>query len=496
MSEYIVGIDQSTQGTKALVFDSDGILIERSDCLHRQIVNEKGWVEHDPEEIYANTILAVKQAVKKAGINKKEIRGVGISNQRETSLAWDKKGRPIYNAIVWQCARAEDICQRVSRKSVDGKSADEYIKETSGIPNSPYFPAAKISWLLKNVEGAMELADKGKICYGTIDSFLVYRLTKGMEYRTDYSNASRTQLFSLKELSWDKKLCDLFDVPMKNLPEITDSNGFFGETDFEGWLDHPIPIHSVLGDSHGALFGQGCIRPGMVKATYGTGSSVMMNIGGYPIASKKGLISTIAWSMDGKVTYALEGNINYTGAVITWLKDNLCLIKSPNETSDMAKKANPEDNCYLIPAFTGLGSPWWDSEARAQITNMSRTTGKNEIIRAALDCTAYQIADVIRAMEEDAGIQIHGLYTDGGATKNNYLMNFQSGILGMDVFVSDSEELSGIGAAYAAGIGTGLYKNDLADQNHHTLYSMNMGKEKQKMLLEGWGKAVHSVLNY
>ena len=332
MSEYIIGIDQSTQGTKALLFDETGALLGRDDLPHRQIINEKGWVEHDPEELYANTVQTVRNVVERIGIDKNAIKGVGISNQRETSIAWTKDGKPIYNAIVWQCARAEEICRTVMKKTINGVSAEDYVKRKTGIPISPYFPAGKIAWILKNAENAKALADKGELCYGTVDTFLVYRLTGGREYRTDYSNASRTQLFDIKSLTWDDGICGLFDIPIGNLAEITDSDGYFGETDFDGWLEKPVPIHGVLGDSHGALLGQGCRARGMAKATYGTGSSVMMNVGEEPVFSKHGLVSSIAWSLDGKVNYALEGNINYAGAVISWLKDDLHLIQSAGET--------------------------------------------------------------------------------------------------------------------------------------------------------------------
>ena len=319
---YIISIDQSTQGTKALLFDKTGSLIKRTDKTHKQIINEKGWVSHDPSEIYQNTIEVVKRLIEEANINKENIAGVGISNQRETSLAWDKQtGEPVGQAIVWQCARAVEICERVEKK---GQA--ENIRRKTGMNLSPYFPASKIAWILENVEGAREKADKGEICHGTIDSWLLYKLTNGKAYKTDYSNASRTQLFNIFELKWDEEICGMFGIDVKNLPEICDSNSYFGETDFEGLLPHPVPIHGVLGDSHGSLFGQGCLKPGMIKSTYGTGSSIMMNIGEKPVLSTHGVVTSLAWSMNGKVNYVLEGNLNYTGAVITWLKDDLEII--------------------------------------------------------------------------------------------------------------------------------------------------------------------------
>lgn len=496
MTQYIIGIDQSTQGTKALVFDDQGNMLSRCDRSHQQIINDKGWVEHNPEEIYANTIQVVKDAVEKAGIDKKYIASIGISNQRETALLWKKNGKPVYNAVVWQCARAEEICRKAAEQKIDGEDADLYVREHTGLPISPYFPAGKISWLLQNAEGAQELAKKGELLAGTVDAFLVYRLTKGREFRTDASNASRTELLDIRSFTWDKKICDLFHIPVNILPTVTDSDGLFGETDLEGYLDQPVPIHGVLGDSHGALFGQDCTTPGMMKATYGTGSSVMMNIGCDPVFSKNGLVTSAAWRMHGKVEYVLEGNINYTGAVISWLKDNLKLIVSAKETEDLAREANPQDTCYFVPAFTGLGSPYWNADARAQITNMSRTTGKNEIIRAALDCIGYQIGDIVKAMQEDSGIRIKEIRADGGPTRNRYLMEFQSNICGIPVNVPEAEELSGIGAAYAAGIGQGIYGKEVLKKMHYTAYQPSVTEKKRETLIQGWKRAVHAALTY
>lgn len=488
MGKYIIGIDQSTQGTKSLLFDENGELLARADLPHRQIVNEKGWVEHDPEEFYRNVIQTVRNVVEKAGISKEEIVGAGISNQRETALSWDREGKPVYNAIVWQCARGEAICQRL-------KAHEAMIKERTGLQLSPYFSAAKLAWIQENVEEARELAAKGLLRCGTVDSFLVYRLTGGKVYRTDYSNASRTQLFNISTLSWDEEICALFGISPKLLPEVTDSDGYYGETDFEGFLERPIPIHGVLGDSHGALFGQGCLEKGMVKATYGTGSSVMMNVGEQPVFSQHGVVSSLAWGMNGKVHYVLEGNINYTGAVITWLEKDLKLIASAGETEELAKKAAPEDHTYLVPAFTGLGAPYWDSGAEGILYGITRTTGKAEVVRAALDCIAYQITDIIRVMEEDSGIPIRALRADGGPTRNEYLMQFQSDIGRIPIQVPKAEELSGIGAAYAAGLGLGLYsKEELFAKMERKAYEPRMDKKEADRKYQGWKAAVETVL--
>ncbi len=488
MGKYIIGIDQSTQGTKSLLFDENGELLARADLPHRQIVNEKGWVEHDPEEFYRNVIQTVRNVVEKAGISKEEIVGAGISNQRETALSWDREGKPVYNAIVWQCARGEAICQRL-------KAHEAMIKERTGLQLSPYFSAAKLAWIQENVEEARELAAKGLLRCGTVDSFLVYRLTGGKVYRTDYSNASRTQLFNISTLSWDEEICALFGISPKLLPEVTDSDGYYGETDFEGFLERPIPIHGVLGDSHGALFGQGCLEKGMVKATYGTGSSVMMNVGEQPVFSQHGVVSSLAWGMNGKVHYVLEGNINYTGAVITWLEKDLKLIASAGETEELAKKAAPEDHTYLVPAFTGLGAPYWDSGAEGILYGITRTTGKAEVVRAALDCIAYQITDIIRVMETDSGIPIRALRADGGPTRNEYLMQFQSDIGRIPIQVPKAEELSGIGAAYAAGLGLGLYsKEELFAKMERKAYEPRMDKKEADRKYQGWKAAVETVL--
>lgn len=490
MAKYVLGIDQSTQGTKALLFDEQGDLICRTDLTHEQIINEKGWVEHNPIEIIDNTIQVVKDLVEKAGIDKSEIITLGISNQRETAMVWERStGEPVYNAIVWQCARGESIC-----KELEEAGHEQVVREHTGLQLSPYFSAAKIAWILRNVSGVKEKAEQGGLCCGTMDSWLVYRLTGGKEFRTDYSNASRTQMFNIRTLTWDKEVCGFFGIPTCCLPEVTDSDGYYGETDFDGYLEHPIPIRGVMGDSHGALFGQGCHERGMIKTTYGTGSSIMMNIGTEPVFSKS-VVTSLAWSLQGEVNYVLEGNINYTGATITWLKDDLKLISNPGETQELAEQANPQDTTYLVPAFSGLGAPHWDSEAKAIIWGMSRTTKKAELVKAGLESIVYQITDVIEAMKAEADIPIQELRVDGGPTKNTYLMQFQSDIAGIPVQVPSAEELSGIGAAYAAGIAQGLYqKEELFKRMNRTKFSPGMEQETRDKKYAGWKKAVHACM--
>ena len=470
--------------------DQAGNLIKSTVQAHRQIINEKGWVSHDPEEIYRNTLEAVRNLVQESGIPAGDVVGVGISNQRETSLAWDRStGEPLGQAIVWQCARAVDICERVERA---GQA--EVVRSRTGINLSPYFPASKIAWILENVEGAKEKADSGNICHGTIDTWLIYKLTGGKEYKTDYSNASRTQLFNIFELKWDQEICELFGINPDNMAEVCDSDSCFGETDFNGFLPHPVPIHGVLGDSHGALFGQGCLKPGMTKSTYGTGSSIMMNIGEKPVLSTHGVVTSLAWSMNGKVNYVLEGNLNYTGAVITWLKDDMKLISSPGETQKLAEEASKDDKTYLVPAFSGLGAPYWDSRATAAVVGMTRTTKKPELVKAAVECIAYQITDIVNAMSEDAGVKVEELRVDGGPTRNSYLMQFQSDMTRAAVQVPDAEELSGMGPAFAAGIALGLWDENIFNKLNRTKYEPEMNEKEAEQKYLGWKKAVERVL--
>lgn len=486
MGKYILSVDQSTQGTKALLFDDKGCLLCRTDKPHRQIINDKGWVEHDLNEIYSNTLQVVKDLVAKSGIDKNEISALGISNQRETSACWSRKtGEPLYNAIVWQCSRGAAICEELERQGYA-----ETVYRKTGIKLSPYFPAAKLAWIFRNVAGVSERSKAGEIAVGTIDSWLVYKLTNGERHQTDYSNASRTQLFNINSLEWDGDLLKIFGLDKSCMAEVTDSDGNFGETDFGGWLDKKIPICGVLGDSHGALFGQGCLDTGMIKATYGTGSSIMMNTGDKPVFSDAGIVTSLAWKIGGKVNYVLEGNINYTGAVITWLKDGLKIISSPGETEELARNANKNDKTYLVPAFSGLGAPYWDSHASACITGMTRSTGKNEIVKAALDCIVYQITDIVEAMRSSSGIIISGLRVDGGPTRNKYLMQFQSDMLNIPVRVPDAEELSGIGAAYCAGISSGLYGDNVFGNLKRVLYEPDMAEDERKILYDGWKNAV------
>lgn len=481
--KYVLSVDQSTQGTKALLIDENGGVVCRCDCEHRQIINEKGWISHDPEEIYAKLLSVVEAVIKKVGIATQDILCMGISNQRETSVVWEKeRGKPICDAIVWQCSRATDICERIN-----GEGFADFIQGRTGMPLSPYFPAAKLAWIMENIPGAKEK----ELCFGTIDSWLIYKLTG--EYKTDFSNASRTQLFNISECCWDEEICKIFGMDAKKLPEVCASDSVFGMTDIGGLLESTIPLCGVMGDSHAALFGQGCLTPGMAKATYGTGSSVMMNIGDKAIISRHGLATSLAWKFGGRVQYVLEGNINYTGAVVTWLKDDVELISGAAQTEELALSADPQDTTYLVPAFTGLGAPYWNNTAKALLCGMTRLTGKAEIARAALDCIAYQITDVVRAMENDTGNELAQLRADGGPTANGYLMQFQSDITGREVCVSETQELSAIGAAYMAGIACGLWSVDVLEKLNRKKYTANMDTAVAKEKYSGWKNAVKMV---
>ncbi len=514
--KYIIGIDQSTQGTKAILVDEQGTLLGRTDKQHRQIINEQGWVSHALEEIYANTIEVVKELVEQQDISPEEIAAIGISNQRETTAAWKKDGTPLAHAIVWQCARAKEIVEEMAEKPfliekttedasvqnkniVQGKTIAREIEERPGLPLSPYFPAAKMAWLIRNEiikempEQVEEATSKetGDYYLGTMDAYLLYRLTEGKSFCTDMSNASRTQLFNLHALQWDKEICELFGIPIKVLPKVCDSDSDFGTTTLGGYFNQPIPIYCMMGDSHAALFAQGCHEKGMVKTTYGTGSSIMMNIGSQFMKSNHGLATSLAWGIDGMVDYVLEGNINYTGAVITWLKDEMKLIQSTSEVEEAVAEANPEDTTVLVPAFSGLSAPHWDNDAKALIYGMSRTTGRAEVIKAAVESIAFQITDVLKAMEEDSQISIHELRVDGGPTRNKYLMQFQSDMAGVCVQVPQVEEFSALGVAYLAGIRAGVCKKEqLFAKREVTIYKEAMSKEEQQNKYQMWKEAL------
>lgn len=485
---YILSIDQSTSTTKALLFDKEGNLVKRSDVPHRQIINSLGWVEHDPHEILENVFTSIRKVIGEAAIDPKQILCLSLSNQRETSVAWDRtSGKAAHNAIVWQCGRAADICKQK-------ESHATLIKEKTGLNLSPYFSAAKFAWFLDKVPAVQKLAKDNSLVLSTIDSFLLYHLSEEHTIQTEPSNASRTQLLNIHSHMWDEELCSIFGIKTGQLPTIVDSDAIFGHTTLGGLLSSPIPICGVLGDSQGALYAQGCTDPGMVKATYGTGSSIMMNIGPKPTVSKN-LVTSIAWSIDGRVTYVLEGNINYTGATITWLVEDLKLLLSPKEAAKLAALAKDSPGLYLVPAFSGLGAPYWDGDARASITGMNRTTGKNELIRAAEESIAYQIADILFLMKQESGHPLGMVKVDGGPTRDTFLMQFQADIIRTTVGVASLEELSGQGPAILAGKKLGFYGNETLFQGRvQAEYLPLIPAEKAEEKYTGWIKAVKKTL--
>ena len=488
--KYIVSIDQSTAGTKGLVWDNQGTLLSRIDIPHRQITNEKGWVSHDLKEIYVNSIKAVKLALEKAGIGPDDVAVIGISNQRETAAAWDRKtGEPLCDAVVWQCGRAADLV-----RELDTSGFASHVREITGLTLSPYFSGAKFAWILKNFPKARTSQEKGNLCCGTIDSWLVYSFTNGRTFKTDYSNASRTQLLDLGTLCWSNPLVEAFGLRTENLPEICHSDSLFGETTLEGLFNKPIPIHGVLGDSHAALFANHCFEPYSAKATYGTGSSVMMNAGKTRPKNGEGIVTSLAWGMKGSVDYVLEGNINYTGAVIKWLVEDMELISSPKEAPTLASSVEDSGGVYLVPAFSGLGAPWFKDSVRAAIIGLNRGSRKAHLVRAAEECICYQIRDVVEAMNDSIPQPLSVLRLDGGPTRDAFLMQFQADILGMEVQISGTEELSGAGAAFCAGIGLGVAtKEKLFSNTRFTILRPSMGEGQREKNYQGWKRAVKGI---
>ena len=488
----ILAIDQSTSGTKGLIFDTDGQLLARADLPHRQITNEQGWVEHDPEEIYANTLAVARIALERSGLKGEEIGAVGLSNQRETAVAWSADtGRPVYNAIVWQCARAVDVTAELAARGLT-----EPVEAKTGLRLSPFYSAAKFGWMVRHVPQAQQALVAGQLRCGTMDSWLVYRLTDGREYRTEYSNASRTQLLNLDTLAWDPELVEAFGLTMTCLPRVCFSDSCFGETTFGGLLPRPVPIHGVLGDSHGALFGHGGAAPGTAKVTYGTGSSIMVNAG--PVRPKPvaGIATSLAWGMNGTVDYVLEGNINDTGAVIKWLVDDVELLASSREAGETASRVENTNGVYLVPAFSGLGAPYFRDDVRAAMVGMNRSTKRAHIVRAAEECIAYQITDVVEAMRSGGPIPLRVLHADGGPTRDRFLMQFQADMLELPLEISCTEELSGAGAAYCAALGSGLAEQQtLFSRARHTRVEPRMDPEQRETLRHGWKLAVESVAN-
>lgn len=491
---YILVVDQSTSGTKALIVDKAGTVVERSIMDHKQYYPQAGWVEHDAEEIYLNVKRVIKNVLQKANIQPSNLTTITITNQRETVLLWDKTtGHPINRAIVWQCQRTADACLQYRNNG-----HEEFVKSRAGVMLDPYFSATKLRWILEHAPDVSDKLRKGSLFAGTIDSWLIWKLTGGAVHATDYTNASRTSLFNIHTLQWDKELCTLFDVPMEILPEVRCSDDLFGYTNDPDLFDIQVPISGVIGDSQGALYGQMCFTEGMAKATYGTGTSVLMNIGDKALESRNGLVTTIAWGRAGRVTYAYEGVIRSSGDSLNWVRDNLGLFHTFEEMEQLTGFITNNEGVYLVPAFVGLGAPYWDAYARASIVGMNRGTDRGHIIRAALQSIAYQIADVVQLMENESSVTLLELRADGGASDNSQLMQFQADMLNTNVIKSTISELSAMGSVFLGGLGTGFWTSQdeiISLQATHVLvYHSTMSPKESQLYYNGWKQAVKSVI--
>ena len=488
MGKYIMALDQGTTSSRTILFDKKGNIVCQANKEFEQIFPKPGWVEHNPEEIWMTQLLTMEDVMRQAGITGKDIEAIGITNQRETTVIWDKNtGKPIYNAIVWQCRRTSDI--------VDGLVKDglrDFIRNKTGLVPDAYFSGTKIKWILDNVPGARERAEKGELLFGTVETWLIWKLTKGAVHVTDYSNASRTMLFNINTLEWDDEILAELNIPKCMLPEPKPSSCVYGEAD-PSYLGGPIPIAGAAGDQQSALFGQTCFNAGEAKNTYGTGCFLLMNTGEKPVFSKNGLVTTIAWGLDGKVNYALEGSIFVAGAAIQWLRDELRIIDSAPDSEYMAKKVKDTNGCYVVPAFTGLGAPHWDQYARGTIVGITRGVNKYHIIRATLESLAYQVNDVLVAMKADSGIDLAALKVDGGASANDFLMQTQANIINAPVNRPQCVETTAMGAAYLAGLAVGYWeskedviKNWAIDKT----FEPKIDEEQRSKMIKGWNKAV------
>lgn len=489
MKKYIMALDQGTTSSRCIIFDKYGKQISLSQREFKQHYLKNGWVEHNPHDILNTQIDTAIVAINQADIRPAEIASIGITNQRETTIIWDRKtGEPVYNAIVWQCRRTADYCETLREKGFS-----EIIKNKTGLLPDPYFSATKIMWILDNVDGVRARAERGELAFGTIDSYLIWNLTGGAVHATDYTNASRTMLFNINTLQWDEELLTMFNIPKALLPEVRDSSGFFGKTNCFG---SEIDITGVAGDQHSALFGQCCFESGSGKNTYGTGCFLLMNTGDKPVISKNGLLTTIAWSIDGKITYALEGSVFVAGAAIQWLRDEMGLLATAAQSEEIALSVENTNGVYVVPAFTGLGAPYWNPHARGIITGLTRSTNKAHIIRATLEALAFQSFDVIKAMEADSCIKAKTLKVDGGASENNFLMQFQADILGEIVERSETIETTALGAAFLAGLAVGFWSSmdELKAINFsQKRFYPNFDVEKRNDLLCEWHNAVSMI---
>lgn len=486
MAQYILALDQGTTSSRAILFDKQQNIIGISQKEFTQHYPKEGWVEHDPMEIYSSQYAVMMEVIAQSGVDVKDIKGIGITNQRETTILWDAKtGRPVYNAIVWQCRRTADRIDRLKQQGLE-----EYIRKTTGLVPDAYFSATKIAWILDHVPQGRERAKKGEILFGTVDSWLLWKLSGGKVHVTDYTNASRTMLFNINTLSWDEKLLDALDIPVQMLPQVKNSSEIYAYTTIQG---EEIPIAGIAGDQQAALFGQCCFEQGQAKNTYGTGCFLLMNTGDKPCFSQNGLITTIAIGLNGKVQYALEGSVFVGGAVIQWIRDEMRFINESKDAEYYAQKVEDTGGVYLVPAFTGLGAPHWDMYARGCIIGITRGTKREHIIRAAQESIAYQSYDLVKAMEKDTGVSIRELKVDGGASRDAFLMQFQADVLDCEVRRPMIRETTALGAAYLAGLAVGVWKD--TDEirklwNCDTVFQSQMKAERREKLLRDWHRAV------
>lgn len=490
MGNFILSIDQGTTSSRAVVFDRDAHVRAIAQQEFKQIYPKAGWVEHSAQDILGSVMAVVAEAVVRADITAEDIAAIGITNQRETTLVWDKRtGKPVCNAIVWQCRRTAEYCEKLK------KDYGDFIYERTGLIPDAYFSATKLKWILDNVEGARRRAESGELLFGTVDTFLIWHLTKGAVFATDYTNAARTMLFNIHKLCWDEELLKLFDIPARMLPKVQASGSFYGETD-KRVLGSPVKICSAVGDQQAALFGHLCTEEGDLKNTYGTGCFLLMNTGDKPVKSENGLVTTLGASLDNRPPYVLEGSVFVGGAVVQWLRDGLKIIEHADDSETLAESVEDSGGVYVVPAFTGLGAPYWDANARGTLTGITRGTTKAHIVRAALEGIAFQVADLVEAMKRDARIDVSRLAVDGGASKNNFLLQFQSDILNCETVRPQTVETTALGAAFLAGLASGLW-NDLNEIRTTVrtgkVFRPDMDEDRRKQLLDGWAKALRQT---
>ena len=492
MEQYIMSIDQGTTSSRAILFDKEGEIQGVAQREFKQYFPKSGWVEHDANEIWTSVLAVMAEVINENEIDPEQIKGIGITNQRETTVIWDKKtGRPIYHAIVWQSRQTQHICNELKEQG-----HEKTFRNKTGLLLDPYFSGTKVRWILDNVKGAREKAENGDLLFGTIDTWLVWKLSGGEAHITYYSNASRTLMYNIHELKWDDELLELLDIPKAILPEVKESSEIYAHTKDYHFFGQEVPIAGIAGDQQAALFGQACFERGDVKNTYGTGGFMLMNTGEEPVTSESGLLTTIAYGLDGKVNYALEGSIFVSGSAIQWLRDGLRIINSAPQTENYATRVNSTDNVYFVPAFVGLGTPYWDSEARGAIFGLTRGTEKEHFIRATLESLCYQTRDVMEAMSKDSGIEVNNLRVDGGAVKNNFIMQFQADIVDTSVERPEVQETTALGAAYLAGLAVDFWedKKDIADRwKLETEFNPEMSEETRTKLYKGWKKAVEAT---